>query len=123
LEVSFVADSGRDSKENKIMKQISMLILAAALLAAGCSGAGSRKIDGSSEEAMQKSVQEITKSMSADEKKKFEDAMMAIAAKHIFGNMFKEGADPEKEALKAVDGKTAAEIIAEGEKIRAEMKK
>ncbi len=105
------------------MKQISMLILAAALLAAGCGGAGSREIDGSSEEAMKKSVQEITKSMSADEKKKFEDAVMAIAAKQIFGKMFKEGADPEKDTLKALDGKTAAEIIAEGEKIRAEMKK
>lgn len=106
-----------------MLKQFNMLVLAAALLAAGCSGGSSKKIDGSSQEAMQKSVEEITKNMSADEKKKFEDAMLAIAAKHIFGNMFKEGSEPEKEALKAVDGKTAAEIIAEGEKIRAEMKK
>ena len=105
------------------MKQISMLVLAAALLVSGCGGGGSQKIDASSNEAMQKSVQAITKNMSAAEKKEFEDAMMAIAAKHIFGNMFKEGVDSEKEALKAVDGKTASEIIAEAKKIREEMKK
>lgn len=65
---------------------------------------------------------EITKGMSAEEKKKFEDAIMTIGAKHIFGNLMKEGVDPEKEARNAINGKTAAEIIAEAEKIRSENK-
>jgi len=52
-----------------MLKQFNMLILAVTLLAAGCGGSSSQKIDASSEEAMKKSVQEITKKMSADEKK------------------------------------------------------
>lgn len=104
------------------MKTISMLALAAALIAAGCGGAPKR-IDATSGESMQKSVEEIKKSLSAEEKKKFEDALMTVSAKHIFGNMLKKDADPEKEALKALNGKTVAEVIAEAEEIRSESKK
>jgi hypothetical protein len=105
------------------MKQLSVLLLAAALVAAGCSGGGSKRIDTTTPESAKQSMAEITKGMSAAEKEKFDAAVMTIGAKHIFGNMMKEGVDPEKEAFKALHGKTAAEVIAEAEKIRAESKK
>ncbi len=74
-------------------------------------------------ESMRKSVDEIKKTLPAGEKAKFDEAVMTIGAKHILGNMFKEGTDGEKEALKLMNGKTAAEVIAEAEKIRTESKK
>jgi hypothetical protein len=104
------------------MKQISMLLLAAALLVAGCNGSNKR-IDGNSEAAMQKSLDEIRKSMSAEEKEKFNNALMTIGAKFIFANLGDNGKSAEAEMLKVLNGKTAAEVIAEAEKIRAANKK
>ena len=105
------------------MKQFSILLLAAALLAAGCGGGSPKTLDTTTEESTKRSVQEITKGMSAEEKKQFESAVMAIGAKHLMANMFKEGVDAERETFKSLHGKTAAEVIAEAEKVRREMKK
>lgn len=100
------------------MKQISMLLLAAALLVAGCSG-GNKRIDGSSEAAMTKSLDAIRSSMSSEEKEKFNSALMTIGAKFIFANLSDGGKSAEAEMLKVLNGKTAAEVLAEAEKIRA----
>ena len=92
------------------MKKISYLLIACAmtLLLTAC---GAPTIDASSEQAMQESMEEITKDMTEAEKTEFGMAIMSVSMKVAMSNM----GNPEKaeEAVQeALDGKTAEEIIA-----------
>ena len=91
------------------MKKITYLLIACAktLLLTAC---GAPTIDASSEQAMQESMEEITKDMTEAEKTEFGMAIMAVSMKVAMSNM----GNPEKaeEAVQdALDGKTAEEII------------
>lgn len=92
-------------------KTIYLIIVASfAFLLSAC---GAPTIDASSEEAMQESMEEVTKDMTEAEKTEFGMAFMQVSMKVAMGNM----SDPEKaeEALKeALDGKTAEDIIEMG---------
>lgn len=112
------------------MKLLKIILLAFTLsLLAAC---GQPKVDGSSDEAMKKSIEKIGKSLSEDEKKKFQQAVVAIAFSEAMSGMdmgkMMRGESPDPEEMQAkvrekLNGKTAQEIIAEGERIRTEMEK
>jgi hypothetical protein len=87
------------------------------LLLASCA----KKIDGSSEESMRTSIEAIKKSLSDAEKKEFEEAMLLIMFHGFdFGRLLKEDGYENKSAdfNSKLDGKTAADVIAEGKRIK-----
>ncbi|WP_372754655.1 DUF6694 family lipoprotein [Labilibaculum sp.] len=82
-----------------------------------------KKIDGSSEEAMKSSIEEIKNSLDDEKKEKFEESMRLIMFHQLdFGKILQEGGTEEtvSDMKSKIDGQTADEIIAEGEKIQAE---
>ncbi|MGL5630815.1 MAG: DUF6694 family lipoprotein [Azovibrio sp.] len=112
------------------MKLIKIILLAFGLsLLAAC---GQPTVDGSSDEATKKSIEKISKSLSEAEQKKFQEAVVMIAFNQAMSQMDMEkmmrGESPDVEAIQAqvrerLHGKNAQEIIAEGERIRAEVEK
>jgi hypothetical protein len=100
-------------------------VLCVVLFAAGC---GPPTIDGSSDESLKTSIENVKAALGDEEKKKFEAAVVAITfdeLKGAFADAVSGKADPEAAGRKLRDrlhGKTAAEIIAEGEKVGAEIK-
>lgn len=104
------------------MKKATLILGAIVILLSSCA----KKIDGSSEEAMKSSIEEITKSLDDEKKEKFEEAMMLIMFHGIdFGELMEESAAEESilDMKSKLDGKTADDIIAEGEKIQAEIER
>mgnify|MGYP006271441867 CR=1 FL=1 len=84
------------------------------------------KIDGTSEESMKGSIKKIKSSLLDDEKEKFEESLKLITFQGLdFGDLIKEGsAEKTANALRdKLDGMTADEVIAKGEKIKAEIEK
>ena len=79
------------------------LCLASLLLIAGCSS--SPTIDGSSDETMQASIQEVAKTLNEKQAKDFAQAVMVVGMKEAM-----TGADPAG-IRKKLDGKTADEVI------------
>ena len=100
------------------MRKIIFPILLSLIIFSSCS----KKIDGSSNEAMKASIEKMTDSMEGEKKKKFKDALQLIMFEDIdFSEIIKQGnAEEAIPDLKTkLDGKTADDIIAEGEKIKA----
>lgn len=105
-----------------IMKKVTLLLGVIAILLSSCS----KKIDGSSEEAMKSSIEEIQKSLDDEKKEKFEESMKLIMFSGLdFGKLMQEGGAEEaaSDMKSKLDGKTADDIIAEGEKIQAEIER
>lgn len=101
-------------------KLIAMLILVT--LVAGC---GDKKVDSSTDETLKSSIEAVKSSLNEEKKKEFEDAIQALAFSEI-GNILEAAANPDGMQRKIKDklnGKTADEIIAEGNRIIAERKK
>jgi hypothetical protein len=85
-----------------------------------------KKIDGSSDEKMQSSIEEIKESLNEEERSKFEESLQLIMFHGLdFGKILEEGnADNLITDIKSsLDGKTASEIIAEGNRINAEIER
>ncbi len=104
------------------MKKVTLLLGVIAILLSSCS----KKIDGSSEEAMKSSIEEIKKSLDDEKKEKFEESMKLIMFQGLdFGKLIQEGGAEEtvSDMKSKLDGKTADDIIAEGEKIQAEIER
>jgi len=83
-----------------------------------------KKIDGTSEETMEISIEEIKKSLNDDKKKKFEESLELIIFHGFdFGKILQEGGAEKTLAdfKSKIDGKTASDIIAEGERIKQEI--
>lgn len=83
-----------------------------------------KKIDGSSEEAFESSIEEVKATLDEDKKEKFEEALALIAFEGIDLESFmqEDGSDEiTSEIASKLDGKTAEEILAEGERIQAEI--
>jgi hypothetical protein len=100
-------------------KQI--ILIAWAVLVAGC---GENKIDSSSDEKFAISLEAVKNSLTDNKKKEFEEAVGVMAFSQI-GNIFEVAANPDRMQRKIKDklnGKTAEEIIAEGNRIIAERK-
>ena len=103
-----------------IIKKVTLFISLIAILLSSCA----KKIDGSSEEAMKSSIEEIKKSLDYEKKEKFEESMRLIMFQALdFGKLMQEGGAEEtvSDMKSKLNGKTADDIIAEGEKIKAEI--
>ena len=104
------------------MKKATLLLGVLAILVSSCA----KKIDGSSEEAMKTSIEEITKSLDDEKKEKFQESMQLIMFQGLdFAQLMQEGGveDAAADMKSKLDGKTADDIIAEGEKIQAEIER
>ena len=105
-----------------VTKKITLLLGVTAILLSSCA----KKIDGSSEEAMKSSIEEVKKSLDDEKKERFEESIKLIMFHGLdFGKLFQEGgAEKTVSDMKSkLDGKTADDIIREGEKIQAEIER
>lgn len=99
-------------------------IVIAFTLLAGCSDP---KIDASSDEAMKTSVEKVRESLPEARRQDFDLSMQLLAFSQIdMKDIFAQGAagvgNLEGKVRQSLDGKTAEQIIAEAERIRAERK-
>lgn len=98
------------------------MIAALAFFMAGCSDP---KIDASTDEAMKASSQKVRESLPDSKRAEFDEALQVLAFSQIdMKDLFTEGATGagslESKMRSALDGKTAEEVIAEAERIKAE---
>lgn len=103
------------------MRKCTLLISILAILLTSCT----KKIDGSSEETLKSSIEEIKSSLDAEKKEKFEEALTLFMFHGIdFANILEDGGEKTITDIKSsLDGKTANDIIAEGEKIKKEIER
>ncbi|MCH4885539.1 DUF6694 family lipoprotein [Pseudomonas sp. TMW22080] len=98
-----------------------VFLFAGSLLLAGC---GDPKLDGSSEEAMKKSVQKISESLSSEKKAQFESGLELVIISNVdFKSVLngdKSAADLTGAMLSDLNGKTAEQVIATADLIRIE---
>jgi hypothetical protein len=101
----------------------SLALVAALSVSLLCAGCGDPTIDASSEETMKTSVEEVGKSLDQAKREQFEEAvaMLGISVVQSPG-VFGDEAAMKKKMKETFDGKTADEIIAAGEKAKAENK-
>jgi len=101
------------------------LIIVMAVLMALVAGCGDKKVDSSTDESLKSSLEAVKSSLSDEKKKEFEDAIQALVFSEI-SNIFEAAANPDGMQQKIkdkLDGKTANEIIIEGNRIITERKK
>lgn len=95
-------------------------VLCVALALAGC---GEPKLDGSSEAAMKASAQKVAEQLSPEKRQKFQEAFTLIALQGLdFTAIMKGDVTPEGAAansMAALNGKTADDVIAQADAIRA----
>lgn len=87
-------------------------------------GRGEKKIDSSSDEKFKESIEAVKNSLSTERKKQFEEAVQVVAFSEI-GNIFEAAANPDgmqRQIKDKLSGKTADEIIADGNRIISERK-
>lgn len=90
------------------------------LLALALAGCGPKRIDGTSEATYKKSLEAMSKSLTAEEQKILGESVMAVALNGA--NFFEIGAAPalfEQRARAELNGKTFAEIVAKAKEIEA----
>lgn len=96
-----------------------------AILAVLISGCGDKKVDSSTDEKFKSSIEIVKNSLPDAKRQEFEEAVKVLAFSEV-GNLFEAAANPEGVQRKIKDklhGKTAEEIISEGNLIIAERKK
>ena len=105
----------------RLLPALAVILLIA--LPAACSQGGGR-LDGSSNEAFQKSVKEIKESLSGDKRAQFEDAMKFFIMRESFKQVFGGGGKDENKLWESLrqqlGGLTADEVIAKAKAIREE---
>lgn len=106
------------------MKHIALLILIIPIIfAVGCEP----RIDASSEEALQASVQEVKKSLPEDKQEAFEKALLTISFADLNLGAMMAGLQNDKTLIEGarekLNGKTAAEIFALAEEIQKKNEK
>lgn len=101
------------------MKRIAA-VFGLAVLVAGC---GEPKIDGASEGALKESIQAIANKLPEDQRETFKDAVKTVAFDGLdLRDMMRDGGSEKYLAnvRERIHGKTAAEVMAMADKIRAE---
>lgn len=104
------------------MKTNLLLFLVTITLFTSCQ----KKIDGSTDEKMKTSIEEIKSSLTEEKRKQFEESMQLIVFQGLdIQSIMKGGAggDAVNDIKSKIDGKTAVDIIAEGNKIKEEIEK
>lgn len=97
------------------------VLIGVALIIAGC---GEPRLDGSSESAMKASAAKITNSLDGTKKQRFQEAVQLVALSQVdmqavlAGKQNLEGAYGGM--IASLDGKTADEVIAQADQIKAE---
>ena len=94
-----------------------MRFAALLVLAAGLAACGEPRLDGSSDESLKASIDAVKKPLSREDKKRFEDAVLRVGMKDV--NIFAAAVDKDSVQRRLrdnLDGKTAREVIAEGER-------
>lgn len=102
------------------MKKLVVLIALSVLL----TGCGEKKVDSSTDDKFKESIETVKNSLTTDKKKEFEKAVQVMAFSAM-GNLFEAATNPDGMQRKIKDklnGKTADEIITEGNRIIAERK-
>ncbi|MBU0565105.1 MAG: hypothetical protein KJ890_16580 [Gammaproteobacteria bacterium] len=103
------------------MKLHLWVICASAAILAGC---GEPKLDGSSEQAMQQSVEKVSSKLEPGKQAEFKEALQVVAfSKMDLGALMKGEQTPDGAAgtmLSELDGKTAGEVIVKAASIKAE---
>jgi hypothetical protein len=100
-------------------------ILCGAVLSAflACSGCGDPTLDGSSEEAFKKSVEDVKRPLDPATAERFEKAVGTLMiSKVVLAQGVVDDASAKSKLKEVFDGKTADEVIAEGEKVSGESK-
>jgi hypothetical protein len=88
-----------------------------------CGGCGGPTVDASSEETFKKSVEDMASKMDAAKAERFRKAVGSLMmGKVVFAGRIKDQASAAAKVKEVFHGKTADEIIAEGEKAYAEQK-
>ena len=99
-------------------------VIALAVLCGALSGCGEPKIDGSSDDAFKKSISKISQSLPESEKNKFTSDVMYLAMQGIdFKDVMNGRVKPEDistEMLASLGGKSAKDVSAEADRVRAE---
>ena len=89
------------------------------LVICGCA----KKIDASSDQALKDSTEQIGKSLDDAKKQKFEESLAMIMADAGMKVGLTDPQTAQKKIMDRLNGKTADEVIAEGEKLKAGMMK
>lgn len=105
------------------MKKLNFFALALTLVT--FTGCGDPRIDGTSNESMKESVQNIRESLPEPKRNEFDEAMQVLALDRLsLEDLITEGfagADMIEDRIRrSLDGKTAEEVIEEAERIRSE---
>ncbi|WP_103665702.1 DUF6694 family lipoprotein [Gracilimonas amylolytica] len=94
-------------------------------------GCADPKIDGSSEEQLKSSIEDVKQSLDAEKQKEFEESLMFIAMQNLdFGNILQSDMNPDQlvedylnQVKDEIDGKSASEIITKAEELRTELER
>ena len=100
------------------------VLLAVSAVLFGC--ASEPKIDGSSDEALQQSLERVKEGLDEDQREEFAEALMVVALEDVsVEDLFSESTSPEElqaKAIKAMNGMTATEIMAKADRVLAKRK-
>ncbi|WP_304627447.1 DUF6694 family lipoprotein [Pseudomonas congelans] len=108
--------------EGSFMRRTAVLLISALAL----SGCGQPKLDGSSDEALQKSIIKVSDSLSGEKKEQFKYNVQFVALSQL--NMTRvlkgeiNGTTAKMNMLSVLDGKTADDVAAEAQRILDEQK-
>lgn len=100
-------------------RSLAITLLLLGLVICGCA----KKIDASSDQALKDSTEQISKTLDDAKKQKFEDSMAMIMADAGMKVGLVDPQTAQKKIRDRLDGKTADEVIAEGEKLKSGMMK
>ena len=108
---------------NRFGMQAIVFTVALCLTSCGEQSTGmNRKIDGSSDQATQKSIALLSKELTPTDLQKFTEAYGRLAMEWAFSSAFSNDKKDSKEFLRQIDGKTPREIIQMAKKLNGEQK-
>jgi len=97
-----------------------LVVISGMLMISGCGGP---TLDTSSQDAFKKSVEEVSKTLDAPKREKFESAVSTLMlSKVVLSPDTADEASMQKKVKELFDGKSVDDIIADGEKAQAEAK-